>query len=189
MANIDCHYNCSPHLYILGGECGCSSYNVTEGHTLPGQVLCLFWLCFWTHTIYFSSGGHFGFSIYISQGTATWSVRDRSLDHLHTSYIVYSPWNSFIVASSRSQCILLLKKLQISWWSRTRVESEKRKLNGESKILLLNCLFQQWNIDIPLPYWLVGSRTGLGGKIVFTYVTQIEVGYPNSFSLVTLAAL
>ena len=43
--------------------------------------------------IFFSSGGHFGFSVYIS---ATWIMRDSSLDHIHTSYIDHVPPSSLV---------------------------------------------------------------------------------------------
>ena len=57
LAGIECCYNCCPHLYHFGVLFGC----LAGKH---GYCYHFYFTC--GYTVYFSPGGHFGFSIYIS---------------------------------------------------------------------------------------------------------------------------
>ena len=72
-----------PLVFSLGGWL----YNMN--FRIFGIFLVFFWSYIWRYPVHYSSSGYFGFSVYISQRPATWSVRDRSLDYLHTSCVTY----------------------------------------------------------------------------------------------------
>ena len=68
VANIECRYNCCPCLFAFGDCFGriAEMDDGLRGRGIRYHYYCLFCCFIWRYTVYYSSGGHFGFSIYIS---------------------------------------------------------------------------------------------------------------------------